>query len=161
VSKLLDTTPRLWAYYQHPPTFNDSSGPFRAAPFAVAGKDQHPQVTNVIRITRYAMMEGNACRFNEVEAWWFVDDDRWKWFSLCAASVHMHARPVTKAEYKTHFPNVPPLPKTAFQSDPNLSRANGWVFDPAPAGLRWRVFCYSSHFAALSNSSLGKEVTSR
>jgi hypothetical protein len=74
--------------------------------------------------TNYAMMEGNATRFNSVEAWWFVDDERWKWFSLCAASVHMHAKPLTEAEYKAHFPDLPPLPKTAFQSDPSLSRAS-------------------------------------
>jgi hypothetical protein len=60
------------------------------------------------------MMEGNACRFNDVEAWWFVDD-KWKWMSLSAASVHMHAKELTEAEYKTHFPELPPLPKGAFQ----------------------------------------------
>jgi hypothetical protein len=72
-------------------------------------------------LTKYAMMEGNACRFNDAEAWWFVDDE-WKWFSLSAASVHNAAKPLTEAEYKFHFPDVPPLPKTAFQSDPRLSR---------------------------------------
>jgi hypothetical protein len=74
--------------------------------------------------TKYAFMEGNACRYNPVEAWWFIDDERWKWFSLCSASVAMHARPVTEAEYKSQFPDLPLLPKTAFQSDPSLSRAS-------------------------------------
>jgi hypothetical protein len=65
--------------------------------------------------TDFAMMEGNACRCNSVEAWWFVDD-QWKWLPIDSASVGMHAKPLTESEYKVHFPDVPPLPKMAFQS---------------------------------------------
>ena len=73
-------------------------------------------------MAKYAMMEGNPVRRNSVEAWWFVDDES-KWMPIDSASVSMHAKPLTEAEYNSHFPNVQPLPKTAFQSDPGLLRA--------------------------------------
>lgn len=62
----------------------------------------------------YGSMEGNATRFNDVEAWWFVDD-QWKWFSINSQSVLMGARVLTEAEFNTQFPDLPPLPMTAFQ----------------------------------------------
>jgi hypothetical protein len=51
-------------------------------------------------------LEGQAARYNDVEAWWF---DQWKWFALdsCFAIAPM-------SEF--HFPKLPPLPIMAFQS---------------------------------------------
>ena len=72
--------------------------------------------------TEYCSMEGNACRRNPGEAWWFVDD-QWKWLPIEPASVGMHGHPLTEAEFNTQFPDLPPLPKTAFQSDTGLARA--------------------------------------
>lgn len=72
--------------------------------------------------TKFASMEGNACRYNDSEAWWFVDEQN-RWIELSAASVHNHAKMLTEAEFKSEFPQLPPLPSDAFHSDPSLSRA--------------------------------------
>jgi len=57
-------------------------------------------------------LEGQASRYNDVEAWWFVEDE-WKWFVLDSSS-QIIAMP--ESEFNAHFPKLPPLPITAFQS---------------------------------------------
>lgn len=71
---------------------------------------------------KFGSMEGNAARFNDVEAWWFVDN-QWKWFPINAQSVLMGAHVLSEAEYLAQFPDLPPLPVTAFQAGGSESKA--------------------------------------
>lgn len=61
----------------------------------------------------YASFEGNACRYTDSEAWMCFDGE---WQQLNIAEAAMTARPMSKADYERAFPDVPAMPKAAFQS---------------------------------------------
>lgn len=61
----------------------------------------------------YGSFDGFASRYTEREAWVLHDD----WAQLNSSSVNNAVRELTKEEFDQLFPNVPPLPSTAFSGD--------------------------------------------
>jgi hypothetical protein len=60
------------------------------------------------------MLDGNAVRFTNFEAWWLVDG---AWRSISPGEVFSNAAVMREARFKQLFPQVPILPRKAFQSD--------------------------------------------
>jgi hypothetical protein len=59
------------------------------------------------------MLDGNAVRFTDLEAWWLIDGT---WRPIFLDDVLSNAAVMREARFKQLFPNVPLLPKKAFQS---------------------------------------------
>jgi hypothetical protein len=65
------------------------------------------------RVAKFGMLDGNAVRFTNLEAWWLVDG---AWRPVSPAEVHSNAAVMREARFKEVFPQVPILPRNAFQS---------------------------------------------
>jgi hypothetical protein len=63
---------------------------------------------------KFGMLDGNAVRFTNLEAWWLVDGT---WRPISPDEVLSNAAVMREARFKQQFPQVPLLPKKAFQSD--------------------------------------------
>jgi hypothetical protein len=61
----------------------------------------------------FGMLDGNAVRFTKVEAWWLADGT---WRQISPDEVLANAAVMREARFKQLFPDVPLLPKKAFQS---------------------------------------------
>jgi hypothetical protein len=61
----------------------------------------------------FGILDGNAVRFTNLEAWWLVDGT---WRPISPDEVLSNAAVMREARFKQLFPNVPLLPKKAFQS---------------------------------------------
>ena len=61
----------------------------------------------------FGMLDGNAVRFTDLEAWWLIDGT---WRPIPLDDVLSNAAVMREARFKQLFPNVPLLPKKAFQS---------------------------------------------
>ena len=62
---------------------------------------------------KFGMLDGNAVRFTNLEAWWLVDGT---WRPLSPDEVLSNAAVMREARFNQLFPHVPLLPKKAFQS---------------------------------------------
>jgi hypothetical protein len=58
------------------------------------------------------MLDGNAVRFTNFEAWWLVDGT---WRPISPDEVLANAAVMREARFKQLFPRVPLLPKKAFR----------------------------------------------
>jgi phasin len=63
---------------------------------------------------KFAMLDGNAVRFTNLEAWWLVDG---AWHPISPDEVLLNAAVMREARFNQLFPQVPRLPRNAFQSD--------------------------------------------
>ena len=63
---------------------------------------------------KFGMLDGNAVRFTNFEAWWLVDG---AWRPVSPGEVLSNAAVMREARFKEVFPQVPILPRKAFQSD--------------------------------------------
>jgi hypothetical protein len=63
---------------------------------------------------KFGMLDGNAVRFTNFEAWWLVDG---AWRPVSPGEVLSNAAVMREARFKEVFPQVPILPSKAFQSD--------------------------------------------
>ena len=63
---------------------------------------------------KFGMLDGNAVRFTNFEAWWLVDG---AWRPISPGEVLSNAAVMREARFKEVFPEVPILPRKAFQSD--------------------------------------------
>ena len=63
---------------------------------------------------KFGMLDGNAVRFTNFEAWWLVDG---VWKPVSPGEVLSNAAVMREARFKEVFPQVPILPRKAFQSD--------------------------------------------
>jgi phasin len=63
---------------------------------------------------KFAMLDGNAVRFTNLEAWWLVDG---AWRPISPDEVLLNAAVMRQARFNELFPQVPRLPRNAFQSD--------------------------------------------
>jgi hypothetical protein len=63
---------------------------------------------------KFGMLDGNAVRFTNFEAWWLVDG---AWRPISPGEVLSNAAVMREARFKEVFPEVPILPPKAFQSD--------------------------------------------
>ena len=63
---------------------------------------------------KFGMLDGNAVRFTNLEAWWLVDGT---WRPISPDEVLSNAAVMREARFKQQFPQVPLLPKKAFRSD--------------------------------------------
>ena len=61
----------------------------------------------------FGMLDGNAVRFTDLEAWWLIDGT---WHPISPDDVLANAAVMREARFNQLFPNVPLLPKKAFQS---------------------------------------------
>jgi transposase-like protein len=62
---------------------------------------------------RFGMLDGNAVRFTNLEAWWLVDGT---WRRISSDEVLSNAAVMREARFKQFFPHIPLLPEDAFQS---------------------------------------------
>ena len=63
---------------------------------------------------KFGMLDGNAVRFTNFEAWWLVDG---AWRPISPGEVLSNAAVMREERFKEVFPQVPILPRKAFQSD--------------------------------------------
>jgi len=63
---------------------------------------------------KFGMLDGNAVRFTNLEAWWLVDGT---WRSISPGEVLLNAAVLREARFNQLFPQVPLLPSDAFKSD--------------------------------------------
>ena len=63
---------------------------------------------------KFGMLDGNAVRFSNFEAWWLVDG---AWRPISPGEVLSNAAVMREARFNEVFPEVPILPRNAFQSD--------------------------------------------
>jgi hypothetical protein len=84
----------------------------RNAPHEPAPRKPAPQ--HLPTGVKFGMLDGNAVRFTNFEAWWLVDG---AWRSISPGEVFSNAAVMREARFKQLFPQVPILPRKAFQSD--------------------------------------------
>ena len=63
---------------------------------------------------KFGMLDGNAVRFTNLEAWWLVDG---AWRPVSLDEVLLNAAVMREARFNQLFPNVPGLPSNAFKSE--------------------------------------------
>lgn len=63
---------------------------------------------------KFGMLDGNAVRFTNLEAWWLVDG---AWRPISPGEVVLNAAVMREARFNQLFPQVPQLPSNAFQRD--------------------------------------------
>ncbi len=63
---------------------------------------------------KFGMLDGNAVRFTNIEAWWLIDG---AWRPISPGEVLSNAAVMREARFKEVFPQLPILPRKAFQSD--------------------------------------------
>ena len=59
------------------------------------------------------MLDGNAVRFTDLEAWWLVDG---AWRPIAPGEVLSNAPVLSEARFIELFPQVPRLPNNAFKA---------------------------------------------
>ena len=89
------------------PHERQSGTPKKGAP-----QERAPQVLPMG--VKFGMLDGNAVRFTNFEAWWLVDG---AWRPVSPGEVLSNAAVMREAQFKEVFPQVPILPSKAFQSD--------------------------------------------
>jgi phasin len=63
---------------------------------------------------KFGILDGNAVRFTNLEAWWLVDGS---WRPISAGEVLLNAAVMREARFNQLFPEVPRLPSNAFKFD--------------------------------------------
>ena len=63
---------------------------------------------------KFGMLDGNAVRFTNIEAWWLIDG---AWRPISPGEVLSNAAVMREARFKEAFPQLPILPRKAFQSE--------------------------------------------
>lgn len=63
---------------------------------------------------KFGILDGNAVRFTNFEAWWLVDG---AWRPISPGEVLLNAAVMREARFNQLFPQVPRLPSDAFKSD--------------------------------------------
>jgi hypothetical protein len=63
---------------------------------------------------RYATLERRPVRLNDYEAWWVINGN---WEPLHLGEAAFGAKLLSEQQFNKMFPNLPPLPSTAFQTD--------------------------------------------
>ena len=77
--------------------------------------DPHEPAPQVLPVgVKFGMLDGNAVRFTNLEAWWLVDGT---WRAISPAEVLSNAAVMREARFKEVFTGVPKLPRKAFQAD--------------------------------------------
>jgi hypothetical protein len=64
-------------------------------------------------VIKYAILDDAPVRYNDSEAWEFVGG---QWKPLHIADAHHKAKVSSEESFNKLFPQLPPLPTTAFQS---------------------------------------------
>jgi phasin len=80
---------------------------------ATPDEDQ-PVLQNLPAGIKCGMLDGNAVRFTNLEAWWLVDG---AWRPISPGEVLLNAAVMREARFNQLFPQVPRLPSNAFRSD--------------------------------------------
>jgi phasin len=63
---------------------------------------------------KFGVLDGNAVRFTDLEAWWLVDG---AWRPISPGEVLLNAAVMREARFNQLFPQVPRLPSIAFEFD--------------------------------------------
>jgi hypothetical protein len=85
----------------------------RATRKAKARSSSSPAPQSLPTDISFGMLDGNAVRFTNLEAWWLVDG---AWRPLSPDEVLSNAAVMREARFKQLFPHIPLLPEDAFQS---------------------------------------------
>ena len=90
-----------------------ASGPVpRAGASQKKGAEKKPAAQTPPTDIKFGMLDGNAVRFTNFEAWWLVDGN---WRPVSPAEILANAAVMREARFKQLFPRVPLLPKKAFR----------------------------------------------
>jgi hypothetical protein len=90
-----------------------ASGPVpRAGASQKKGAEKKPAAQTPPTDIKFGMLDGNAVRFTNFEAWWLVDGT---WRPISPDEVLANAAVMREARFMQLFPRVPPLPKKAFR----------------------------------------------
>jgi hypothetical protein len=65
-------------------------------------------------VIKFGILDGNAVRFTNLEAWWLVDG---AWRPISPDEVLLNAAVMREARFNQLFPKVPGLPSNAFKSE--------------------------------------------
>ena len=76
------------------------------------GASHEPAYQVIPMGVKFGMLDGNAVRFTNFEAWWLVDG---AWRPISPGEVISNAAVMREARFKEVFPQVPILPRRAFQ----------------------------------------------
>jgi hypothetical protein len=63
---------------------------------------------------KYGAFESYPCIYNEREGWVLFDTETSDWRKMPLAEIEMTARPMSEAEFKQTYGELPDLPKAAF-----------------------------------------------
>jgi len=77
------------------------------------GQEDEPAPQSLQAEIKFGMLDGNAVRFTDLEAWWLVDG---AWRPISPADVLLNAPVLSEARFNELFPQIPRLPNDAFQS---------------------------------------------
>jgi hypothetical protein len=83
-----------------------------SVPRAGEGAETKPAAQTPPTDIKFGMLDGNAVRFTNFEAWWLVDGT---WRPISPDEVLANAAVMREARFKQLFPRVPLLPKKAFR----------------------------------------------
>jgi hypothetical protein len=83
-----------------------------SVPRAGEGAETKPAAQTPPTDIKFGMLDGNAVRFTNFEAWWLVDGN---WRPVSPDEVLANAAVMREARFKQLFPRVPLLPKKAFR----------------------------------------------
>jgi Phasin protein len=98
------------------------SGPIALAEVRTVGESQansknksaadKPDAQSDVTGVKFGMLDGNAVRFTDLEAWWLVDG---VWLPIAPGEVDSNAVVMSEARFRQAFPKVPRLPGNAFR----------------------------------------------
>jgi len=83
-----------------------------SVPRAGEGAGTKPAAQTPPTDIKFGMLDGNAVRFTNFEAWWLVDGN---WRPVSPDEILANAAVMREARFKQLFPRVPLLPKKAFR----------------------------------------------
>jgi hypothetical protein len=96
----------------HPPDERQPRTPKKGAP------EDQPAPQSLQAEIKFGMLDGNAVRFTDLEAWWLVDG---AWRRISPSEVLLNAPVLSEARFIELFPKVPRLPSNAFKSAGGLT----------------------------------------
>jgi phasin len=79
-----------------------------------ATADDQPVSARHTAEIKFGVLDGNAVRFTELEAWWLVDG---AWCPIPPGEILANAAVVKETRFHKLFPEAPRLPSEAFQAD--------------------------------------------
>jgi hypothetical protein len=81
----------------------------------VVDSRRSPQpVLGLFLMKKYGAFESHPCIYDETQGWVLFDSTSDDWRKLQLAEIMLNTRPMSEAEFKRTYGNLPALPKDAF-----------------------------------------------